>query len=97
MRKQELSWWMTFYSVTKGSIGLEGRNSFLKIDLGNVDGESIEDMSGAWKIDIKIPEDAQHVVVMFDYRIILPEATDDEDVVKMIKWLKMNWLKFWIY
>ena len=40
---------MTFYSVTEGSIGLEGGNIFLKIEFGNVDQESIEDMSGAWK------------------------------------------------
>ena len=44
-------------------------------------------MSGAWKIDIEIPADAQRVVVMFDYRIILPEAADDEyfaDVIVLL-------------
>ena len=52
-----------------------------------MDEESIEDMSGAWKIDIEIPADAQRVVVMFDYRIILPEAADDEyfaDVIVLL-------------
>ena len=47
----------------EGSIVLQGGNSFLKIELDNVDEESIEDMSGAWKIDIEIPADAQRVVV----------------------------------
>ena len=49
-------------------------------------------MSGAWRIDIEIPSDAQRVVVMFDYRIILPGATDNKDVVKIIKWLKACYL-----